>query len=247
MDPQKILDPAKLSELSRLFLEYGPYFLGLVLLLLGITLLCSGRDRLDVRIVGAVTLGLAAAVFVFALRDWSEARTLARAEVERARAEGRALAEQEIAEERRRLTAEREAVRRREAHLDQLQEALREQSPFQHLEIQVANLPQIAGIQLPPDLAERNFRVVHQLDPTQGRFVVVIFGAEPLRRDNISIMLLRFADSPRQKLLCLSHLAEAAAVEIIGEPEASESGTIDLVPIAYGIGRDGTRFGLACE
>jgi len=247
MDPQTILDPGKLSDLSRLFLEYGPYFLGLVLLLLGIALLWSGRDRLDVRMVGAVALGLSAAVFVFALRDWSETRALARAEVDRAREQGRALAEQEIAEERRRLDAEREAIRRREAQLDQLQEALREQSPFQHLEFQIANLPQIAGIQLPPDLAERNFRAVHQLDPTQGRFAVVIFGPEPLRRDHISIMLLRFADPPRQKLLCLSHLTEAAAVEIIGEPEATPTGTIELVPVGYGIGRDGRRFRLTCE
>lgn len=248
MEPQKVLDPQQLTALSGLFLEYGPYFLGLVLLLLGITLLWSGRDRLDVRIVGAVTLGLSAAVFVFALRDWSETRVLARAELERARAAGHKLAEDEIAEERRRLAAEREALQRRQADLDRLQEALREQAPFQELEFHLAgDLPQITEIELPQELARHNFRVVHQFDAATGRFVVVIYGPRALSRDQVSMILLRFAHPPRLELLCLYRLSEAMAIEIIGEPESTPGGTIKLVPVAYGIRRDGVRFRLPCE
>lgn len=246
MDPQKILDAKQLSDLSRLFLEYGPYFLGLVLLILGITLLWSGRDRRDVRAVGAVTLGLAAGVFVFALRDWSETRTLARAEVERARAEGRVLAEQEIAEERRRLADERDGLRRQLAEIDQLRDALREQLPYVHLRFHVADLPQIAGIQLPRDLEERNFRVMHQFDPADGSFAVLVFGPRPLSRDSLSMIFLRFAGAPRTNVVCLSDLTEAMAVEIIGEPVATPTGTIELLPVAYGIARDGTRTRLPC-
>lgn len=257
MDPQKLLDPGQLSQLSRLFLEYGPYFLGLALLILGITLLWAGRGRRDVGIVGIVTLLLAAAVVVFALRDWSETRSLARrvmAEAERqaemireeARKAGREEAAREIAEERARLAQERQAVERRMAELERLKDALQDQAPFVHLEFQVADLPEISTILLPPDLADRNFRVVYQLDRLAGRFVVVIFGPEPLRRDSLHVMFIRFANAARPDVLCLSDLAEALAVEIVREPFLTPTGGREMLTVTYGFRRDGSRFPLRC-